>query len=134
MDLSKYLTRLQINEVFRTKDFKKMTCCLMTTIFTLRQMTTCLVTGKCIKVEDAKKPLMDQEKVQFIVGVYKFWITSFGNFLPDFYNYFQIPFVNVSRMLLLAKSEQKWHNLWHNSCLEARINWHCTRKLLRYTK
>ena len=57
-----------LQQIRRAKDMGKMTCQMMTAIFTSKEMSTCLVTGKRLKLEDRDRPVLDQDKVSFIIG------------------------------------------------------------------
>jgi len=65
-------TPLQLNEFERAPDFKKMTCLLMTSMFSAEEMVKCSVTGKKVG-SDEPRPALPQNKVALIIGLlYKF--------------------------------------------------------------
>ena len=49
----------------------------MTALFTVDEMTECLVTGKRIKQQDQERKLLDHEKVTAIIGEYKGCFSTF---------------------------------------------------------
>ena len=63
-----YISAMVLQQIRRAKDMGKMTCQMMTSMFTTKEMSTCLVTGKRLKLEDRDRPVLDQEKVSYIIG------------------------------------------------------------------
>ena len=63
-----YISVPILRQIQRAKDQNKMTCQLMTSIFSLEDMASSLVTGKRLKAVDKERPVLDQEKVNFIIG------------------------------------------------------------------